>query len=376
MAIPSELPLLLDAGTAREPDGDYPGRVSAYRKAGADAVCLPVGFEPVLFPEAASVREVTERASSLIRAAHESGSLPAGGRLEPTGLLVPPLGESNFEDICAVRRGQVSAFQQAGADFLLLDRQTSLADMRAAVLAARGTNLPVLACFEPDEDCGDDEAGKFLSALVTLQAMGAFSVGLCGVPGEKLLRLAEEGLACADIPLTLIADALPEMTPAQYAEAVRPFLEAGVRLIGCGRGTTPITLRALRDLMKKYGPPETAGGRGDKIAAVEREVFFLGDDLLFSEPLGCSSLLSDELIALESEEVSAALVRVESIADAEVLSEEGAMAKLPIAIFADSATILEAALRYFQGRLIIDSSSPIEREVLEPLAAKYGAIIY
>ena len=52
------------------------------------------------------------------------------------------------------------------------------------------------------------------------------------------------------------------------------------------------------------------------------------------------------------------------------------MSKLPIAVRAESATVLDAALRYFQGRLIIDSNSCIEREVLEPLAAKYGAIVY
>ena len=52
------------------------------------------------------------------------------------------------------------------------------------------------------------------------------------------------------------------------------------------------------------------------------------------------------------------------------------MTKLPIAVHADSSTVLEAALRYFQGRLIIDSGSLVEPEVLEPLAAKYGAILY
>ena len=52
------------------------------------------------------------------------------------------------------------------------------------------------------------------------------------------------------------------------------------------------------------------------------------------------------------------------------------MTRLPIAVHCDSAPVLDAALRYFQGRLIVDSECQIEDEVLEPLAAKYGAILY
>jgi 5-methyltetrahydrofolate--homocysteine methyltransferase len=52
------------------------------------------------------------------------------------------------------------------------------------------------------------------------------------------------------------------------------------------------------------------------------------------------------------------------------------MTKLPVAVCAENPSVLEAALRYFQGRLIVDSRSAIEPEVLEPLTAKYGAILY
>lgn len=53
------------------------------------------------------------------------------------------------------------------------------------------------------------------------------------------------------------------------------------------------------------------------------------------------------------------------------------MKTIPVlAVWADSLPVLEAALRYFQGRLIMDSSSPLEENVLASLAAKYGALLY
>jgi cobalamin-dependent methionine synthase I len=82
------------------------------------------------------------------------------------------------------------------------------------------------------------------------------------------------------------------------------------------------------------------------------------------------------LIDLDDEQVTAALVDITSMDDAVLLGEVSGMTRLPIAVHADNPTILDAALRYFQGRLIIDSNCQIDRDILEPLAAKYGAIIY
>lgn len=327
--------------------------------AGADAVCFLPGCER-------GIRALRE----------DFPGIPAGGTLGPTGLLVPPSGESDFEDVYSSCRRQAAALKSAGADFLYLDRQTSLADLRAFVLAARGSKLSVFAGWNLGADRKKNAEDEFLPTLITLQAMGASAVGFCGLPSEEFLPLVEEALPCASVPLMLTADAQPDWTPAQYAEKIKPFLEAGVRLIGCGKDTTPQHFRALRGLTAKYGRPDIPKEPDCYAAATEREVFFLGDDLEFSEPIRCSSLLGDHLIRLDDEEASAALVLVESIDDAVLLGKNSCLAKLPVVVHADNPTVLEAALRYFQGRLIIDSGSPIEREVLEPLAAKYGAVIY
>ncbi len=307
--------------------------------------------------------------------------LDSAGQKKTTGGVFTPCagvtaGEDEtdwFDALCSRRREQIHALKKGKAAFVLLARQTSLAEMRASLLAARGTGLPVTVCPEFTEK---DSPERFLAALITLQAMGAAAYGLCGTPSSEMLSAVKEMLPHAAIPFALLADAAPGQSPAAFAESLRPFVEAGVRVLGCGRNSSPEHQQELQKMLKKYGPLECSKEPDCYAAATEREVFFLGDDIEFSHPLPCSSSLSDKLIRLDDERVSAALVLLESVNDAVLLSQNSLMTKLPIAVRADSSAVLEAALRYFQGRLIIDSSLPIEAEILEPLAAKYGAILY
>ena len=111
-------------------------------------------------------------------------------------------------------------------------------------------------------------------------------------------------------------------------------------------------------------------------AAIETEAFFLGNDIVFSEPIACSIGLGDDLIDLDDEQVNAALVELHSMDDVMLLTEHSSMTRLPIAIHTESKTILDAALRYFQGRLIIDSACDIDTDLIEQINAKYGAILY
>ena len=291
----------------------------------------------------------------------------------PSGLPLSLEAKSSFEDIFTHYRKQVTAQAKTKKRFLLAERMPSLAEARAALLASRGFEVPVFVCLAADQPDADE---RFLPALITLQAMGAKAVGLCGKPNETMRNILREALPHAAVPLVAVADAQPDESLGDYQTAVCSLLDAGVRIIGCGKGTTLQHMGVLRESIKKYGPPEISEEPDCCAAATEWETFFLGDNMEFSKMLRCSASLSDELIDLDDEQVSAALVDVESVDDAVLLGQNSSMTKLPIAVHADSSTVLEAALRYFQGRLIIDSDSLVEPEVLEPLAAKYGAILY
>ena len=97
---------------------------------------------------------------------------------------------------------------------------------------------------------------------------------------------------------------------------------------------------------------------------------------MLSEPIECGYDMPDEIIDLDDSSANAVYIKLRSTDDAASIAENAAMSYLPFVIRADDETTLEAALRYYQGRLIVDTQCDIEKEELDQLAVKYGAIKY
>lgn len=394
MDLPFRLPLLL-AGTTGEtpavfgvPRGnsaekwlsgrpDLTARVlNGFAEAGAHALCAPtVGANRACLGAFGLGSETEELNKSLVESARKAAraaGTPLGGAVGPTGLFVPPLGDADFDDVYEIYREQIRALDEAKVDFLFFCSQACLSDMRAAMLAARTTNLPVLVSVSVDKSGRTLTGGRLLPSLITLQAMGADAMGLHGPFAEKDVRgEILDALPHAAVPLIL--QPAEDGSAAETAEKMRPLIKAGASVL-CGE--TPELIRAMKGAAEEYAPAKPSGKTDCYAAAIEREAFFLGEDLLFSPPLRCSSELGEELIDLDDEEVSVALVEVHSLDDALILGKNSSMTRLPIAVRADNSVVLDAALRYFQGRLIVDTDCPVEREMLEPIAAKYGAVVY
>jgi 5-methyltetrahydrofolate--homocysteine methyltransferase len=409
MSFPFKLPMLLDGATATNltaagmPSGvcvekwilEHPETLvklqSDFIAAGAQAVYAPTfGANRACLSNyglEGEVADLNEKLVALSQSIAKPAGVLVGGGLCPTGLFVPPLGDADFDDIYDIYREQIRALNKAGVDFIVVETQTSLADMRAAVLAARTTNLPIFVTITVDESGRTLTGGSLLPAVITLQAMGVEAIGLnCSFGPKPMLEFIDEVMAHVSIPIIAKPNAgvpmwnTPDNTgyisPAEFAGEMRLLMEAGARIVGGCCGTTPEHLKALADVAKDFAPPEIPKEPDCYAAAIEREAFFLGDDIIFSEPIECTSSLGDDLIDLDDELVTAALVEINSVDDAMILCENSAMTRLPIAVHSDNLTVLDAALRYFQGRLIVDSDCQIETELIEPLAAKYGAIIY
>ena len=305
--------------------------------------------------------------------AEAAGPLPVGGRLGPTGLAFDPENPESFDAIYHAYRAQVRALQRGGASFLLAERLTSLADMRAAVLAARRSGLPVCVTVTPPASLGDGPS--FLTSLIVLQAMGAPAVGVDGVPFETAEELLRESFPHAQTRLAARLPVTPALPPAVFARQEGALAALGAAVLGAGSGARPEYDEAAAAFVTEAAP--TPGPEADcRAAASAFEAFFLGDDIELSEPLPCTMHLADDLIEAERSGATAALVCVETMDDAMLLAGLGALARMPVAVYAESVPVLEAALRYFQGRLLVDTSSPLEEEAVSPVAAKYGALLY
>ena len=106
------------------------------------------------------------------------------------------------------------------------------------------------------------------------------------------------------------------------------------------------------------------------------QAFFLPENIELSEPVPCGYDMSDELIDLDDSSCNAIYLILKSTDDAANIALNAEMSYLPFVVHASDPTTLEAALRYYQGRLIVDGRCGIEKEKFKALTQKYGAIIY
>ena len=409
MNFPFKLPMLLDGATATNlmntgmPSGvcvekwitDNPAPLlklqSDFIKAGSQAVYAPTfGANAALLSAYQLEDQVAELNTKLVEYSKSLG-VPVGGSLCPTGLFVEPFGDADFDDIYDCYRQQVRALDDAGVDFMIIETQTSLADMRAAVLAARTTNLPIFVTITVDESGHTLTGGSLLPAVIVLQAMGADAIGLnCSFGPKAMLPFIKEVMPHANVPIVAKPNAGVPMyetaekggylPPQEFADEMRELLRAGASIVGGCCGTTPEHIAALHKVVEEFDSAQFDDTRYEDAdcyaAAIEGETFFLGDDIVFSEPITVTSGLGDDLIDLDDEQVNAALVEITSMDDAMMLAKSASMSRLPIAVRADSMPVLDAAMRYFQGRLIVDTNCQLEKELIERISAKYGAIVY
>lgn len=408
MSFPFQLPLLLDGAistnlmAAGMPSGacaerwilEHPETLQVLQRefleAGSNAVMAPTfganRKKLAAYGLQDQVEELNLKLVALSRKIAEPYGALVGGDVSPPGAMIAPYGDLTFDALYEIYWEQISALKKAGVDFIALETQISLADMRAGVLAAKEVGLPVFVSMTVEDNGRTSMGTKFLSTLITLQALGADAVGLnCSTGPEVMEGLLAGAFPHAQIPLIAKPSAgkpSPEeptaypLSPAQFAEKMVDLLRAGAQILGGCCGTTPEHIRALAEAVEnnyRELPPQEP----DHFAgAIESESFFIGDDIVLSEPLECGYGLGDDLIDIEDEQGNAVLVEVGSIDDAGLLIENASMSRLPIVVRIHDLAVLEYTLRNFQGRLIVDSACDLDPEEMKPIVEYYGGILY
>ena len=206
--------------------------------------------------------------------------------------------------------------------------------------------------------------------VITLQSLGADAFGIeCTQGIEQTSALIKKAFPHAEIPLIAAAD-LSSATTAQLEELSHAGASVYIDTSGSLSKEKTDILKA-QDI--KFDPEEK---KDSYAAAIFREAFFLPESLEFSEPLSCSYDMADEIIELDDSSADAVYFRLNSTDDASYLADNAIMSYLPFIIHTNDITTLEAALRYYQGRLIVDSHCEIEENVLTELSKRYGAILY
>jgi homocysteine S-methyltransferase len=223
------------------------------------------------------VRQINHRAARLVQEARDvtGKQVFIAGAVGPTGLPLQAPDEHRLRELRAIFREQIEGLQEGGADLLILETFTSLAELRQAVLAAREIGgLPVVAQMSFNED-GHTLSGQSAARVaIVLRDLGVDVIGAnCSVGPAATLDVLQEMLAESqragdeELPAQLFSAqpnaGLPTRignrffyvsTPDYFADYALHFAQAGVRLIGGCCGTTPRHIAAMRQALdEKYG---------------------------------------------------------------------------------------------------------------------------
>lgn len=400
------LPLILDGATGTELQKrgfrgdiaaeqwvlDHPDTIleiqRGYADAGSDVLYSPTfGGNRVKLEESRifnRTEEINERLALLSKKAAAGHALVAGD-LAPTGLFTVPLGDATFDELVEIYSEQVAGLERAGVDLYVIETMMTISDARAALTAVRNlTDKPVLVSFTCDENGKTITGSDAEAALVILQSMGASAFGLnCSVGPEDLVPTFQRLRRYARVPLAAKPNAgKPELVdgktvyrcePEQFAACVPAYAASGVQLFGGCCGTDARFIRVLREaVMKETMVPPCPEYTDKLICATEKHVFEIDPSAACGRILVPGPELADSIDAENASPDPFISVRLNTLEDAELLTDEIYELEKPLCIVCDDAGVLEYMLKAYNGRALYDGSLP--EETLSRLRDRYGLI--
>ena len=356
------------------------------------------------------LEEMNRKLVALSKEAAKGTNALVAGDLTMTGEQLYPLGDLMFEDLVDVYKEQAKIIAEAGADLFVVETMMSLQECRAAVLAIREVcDLPVMVSLTYNEDGRTLYGTDPVTAVVVMQRLGADAVGMnCSTGPEAMLEPIAKMAEYAAIPLLAKPNAgMPELIdgqtvfnvePEEFAEVGKKLVEEGAAIIGGCCGTTPEHIRALKEAVKGI-PVKAPLQTKRRMLTSERksvEITLDGRFMVIGErinPTGKKKLQAElkegslnlvRTMALEQEENGASILDINmgmnGIDEKEMMLrtiyEVTSTVDCPLCIDSSHVDIIEAALRIYPGRALINSIS-LEKEKFEkllPIAKKYGAM--
>ena len=387
----------------------------AYFEAGSDIIeTNTFGASRIKLAEynlADKVAEINTAAVQNVKIATD-GKVKVAGSMGPTGGFIKPLGELDFDEVYQNYYEQAKALASAGADYILIETCIEIQEMRAALLAAKDAcDLPVICQLSFSEDGRTVTGTDPQSAAIILSAMGADVIGAnCSLGPEQLVPIVKELAENCSCPISIQPNAgMPHlvdgktvfpMTPEDFGKWAPELVKAGATFIGGCCGTTPAHIKAIKEALKGVVEPVRKEPSNDLALASRSKTVFIGKDLptrLIGErinPTGRKKLaaeikngsfISVKREAIEQEQAGAQILDVNmgvaGIDQAEAMKkavmEISQLVNIPLAIDTSDAKALEAGLKAYPGRALINSVSaePDRLKYFIPLAKRYGAAI-
>ena len=381
---------------------------AAYVAAGSDvATTNTFGANREKLGDAATVEEIFQAA---VDCARRSGVRYVAADIGPTGQLLEPMGTLPFDDAYELFAEQARAATKAGADLFIIETMADLAETKAALLAVReNSDLPVFVTMTFAEDGRTFLGTTPEVAAVTLSSLGADVVGInCSLGPKDLVPLVERMLPWAKCPVMVQANAglprvedgvtLYDVHPTEYCEAVAQMVDAGVTVVGGCCGTSPDYIRGERELLagRTPAPREThdwfcVTGPQKLVSLAPGQVGVIGERI---NPTGKKKMkealrtgnhdyimgeaISQTEAGAQILDVNAGLPEIDERAVmVQLVSELQGVTTLPLQIDAAEPEVIEAAVRSYPGKALINSTNGKEETLAAvlPVAKHYGCAI-
>ena len=332
------------------------------------------------------------------------------GDVTMTGKLLQPLGPLAFEEAVEVYKEQMRLLAEAGVDLFVIETMMSLQETRAALIAAgEVSDLPVMVTMTFDETAHTLYGTEPETAMLVLQGLGADAVGVnCGAGPEKCLEIVRRMKTVANVPVIAKPNAgMPKLsngetvydqTPEVFAKEMKALVEAGAGILGGCCGTTPDHIACLYETFGKAYPPHISTEQVRALTNERRTVYVdldgsflaVGERInptgkkKFQETLRVGDTAMAVAFAREQEENGAAILDVnvgmggidEKEMMCRIIEEVCQATNLPLSIDTSDPEVMEAALRMYPGRALVNSVSLEEGRAVRlfPLVKKYGAM--
>lgn len=322
----------------------------------------------------------------------------------PIGELMEPLGTLAFDEAYNIYAQMVRAGVQAGVDLVIFETMTDLYEVKAAVLAAQeNSTLPVWVTMSFEAN-GRTFTGTTVPAMaVTLDGLGVDAMGInCSLGPNEIYPLIEEMRRWTDKPLIVKPNAgLPDpatgaydMDAAEFASQMSEFLKLGISIMGGCCGTTPEFIAGLRALPEAADDIRPTRRRGVCSAGQMAEfsgVRVIGERInptgkkRFQQALREHDLNYIMERAIEQADAGADILDInvglpgidEPQLMVEVIRAVQSVVTLPLQIDSSDPKAIEAGLRAYNGRAIVNSVNA-EPEVMAnilPIVKRYGAAV-
>ena len=327
----------------------------------------------------------------------------------PTGKLLKPMGTLDFEEAVSVYAEVVRAGEKAGADLILIETMSDTYELKAAVLAAKeNSSLPVMATVVFDEGHKLLTGASPENVVALLEGLRVDALGInCGLGPKQMKPIFERLAQFASVPLIIMPNAgLPrvengrtvyDVDPAEFAEDMAEIIAMGAWFAGGCCGTTPAHIRALTEKCRDFVPKALTKKDDTIVTSYSKAVLLGGKPAIIGErinPTGKSKFkqaLRDNNMEYILEEgvkqadagadildVNVGLPEIDEVAMMkQTVYELQGILPLPLQIDTTNAEAMEAAMRIYNGKPMINSVNGKEEVMKEifPLVRKYGGVV-